>query len=86
MAEDKFSDISSVEINNKILAIHVVECTPPKQHHYIIDQDWKFTGSALYIRGGPFYVYGQKRNENIVATFVGNIMELLFNKILSKFF
>ncbi|KNC24871.1 hypothetical protein FF38_07859 [Lucilia cuprina] len=70
LAKDKFHDISPAEINNKLLTISVVECTPPK-HHKIIDLDWKFTGSALKQLGGLFYLYGQKRSESVVATFLG---------------
>ncbi|XP_037810933.1 dual specificity protein kinase splB [Lucilia sericata] len=70
LAKDKLHDISPAEINNKLLTISIVECTPPK-HHQIIDLDWKFTGSALKQLGGLFYLYGQKRSESVAATFLG---------------
>lgn len=68
--KDKFRYISPAEINNKILSIDTVECTPAK-HHQIIDLNWKFTGSALKQWGGLFYLYGQKRSESVAATFLG---------------
>ncbi|XP_065362901.1 uncharacterized protein LOC135956361 isoform X2 [Calliphora vicina] len=70
LQKDKFRYISPAEINNKILTIGVVECTPAK-HHQVIDLNWKFTGSALKQWGGLFHVYGQKRSESVAATFLG---------------
>lgn len=70
LRKEKICDISPAEINNKLLSINVAECTPPKNHQFI-DLYWKFTGSALKQWGGPFYVYGQKRAENVVTTFLG---------------
>lgn len=67
---DRNRENTAAEINNKLLVINVEECKPAKQHH-LIDLQWKFRGSAMKQLGGPLYMYGQKRSENVAAAFLG---------------
>lgn len=62
--------LGTAEKNNKLLTVEVGERVPPHEHH-IIDNSWKFMGSALNQQGGPFYLYSQNRELSTVATFIG---------------
>uniref|UniRef100_A0A1B0ESC6 Uncharacterized protein n=1 Tax=Glossina morsitans morsitans TaxID=37546 RepID=A0A1B0ESC6_GLOMM len=62
--------IRDLENKNKNLNIDIQECVPPKVHN-VIDLDWKFGGNTLKQIGGPFYMYAEKKTENLAATFLG---------------
>uniref|UniRef100_A0A1A9UJU6 Uncharacterized protein n=1 Tax=Glossina austeni TaxID=7395 RepID=A0A1A9UJU6_GLOAU len=59
-----------LENKNKNLIIDIQECVPPKVHN-VMDLDWKFGGNTLKQIGGPFYMYAEKKIENLAATFLG---------------
>uniref|UniRef100_A0A1A9Z9I3 Uncharacterized protein n=1 Tax=Glossina pallidipes TaxID=7398 RepID=A0A1A9Z9I3_GLOPL len=62
--------IRGLENKNKNLNIDIQECVPPKVHN-VMGLDWKFGGNTLKQIGGPFYMYAEKKIENLAATFLG---------------
>lgn len=66
-----------LENKNKNLNIDIQECVPPKVHN-VIDLDWKFGGNTLKQIGGPFYMYAEKKTENLAATFLGKNTSNIF--------